>query len=78
MRQLQPTRVRRLLTQQQLADRVGVDLNSVQRWEAGLSFPRSQHLARLCQALGVQPDEIVEADEWPTRRPRSRDGSTAR
>lgn len=72
MRKLQATRVRRLLTQQQLANEAGVDLNSIQRWEAGSSFPRMQHLARLCQVLSVEPDELVADDEWPTRRPRRR------
>lgn len=71
MRKLQSIRIRRLLTQQQLADLAEVDLNSIQRWEAGSSFPRVQHLARLCQVLKVEPAQLVEDDEWPTRRPRT-------
>ena len=63
MRRLQSVRIRRLLTQQQLAAQAGGDLNSVQRWESGSSFPRVQHLARLCRVLNVEPGELVEEDE---------------
>jgi transcriptional regulator with XRE-family HTH domain len=68
MRRLKRLRLARFLTQQQLANRVGVDLNTVQRWEASERFPWPRFLEQLCQALAVTPDELVEADEWPTRR----------
>ena len=71
MRNLQPTRARRLLTQQQLANEAIVDLSSIQRWEAGRSFPRVERLARFCAALEVEPDELVAVDEWPKRRTRA-------
>jgi len=60
-------RLKHCVTQQQLADRVGVDLNTVQRWEAGERSP-PRFLQKLCEALGVTPPELVETDEWPARR----------
>ena len=68
MRRLPQLRLRRFLTQQALADQVGVDLNTVQRWESGAAFPWPRHLQQLCAVLAVPPDELVEPDEWPTRR----------
>ncbi|WP_090964817.1 helix-turn-helix domain-containing protein [Aureimonas phyllosphaerae] len=40
------------LTQQQLADRLGVDRRTVQRWEDGSCDPSSQDLIRWADALG--------------------------
>jgi transcriptional regulator with XRE-family HTH domain len=53
---------------QQLADQVGVDLNTVQRWEAGERFPWPKFLQKLCEVLGVGTGELVDADEWPAKR----------
>jgi transcriptional regulator with XRE-family HTH domain len=69
MRRLQRLRLEKFLTQQQLADQVGVDLNTVQRWEAGDRFPWPRFLQKLCEVLGVGTADLVEADEWPARRP---------
>jgi transcriptional regulator with XRE-family HTH domain len=68
MRRLPHLRLRKFLTQQQLADEVGVDLNTIQRWEAGDSFPWPKHLQKLCQVLGVDIDGLLESDEWPAKR----------
>ena len=70
MRRLRGIRLRRFLTQQALADRLGVPLFTVQRWELGRAFPRPSFLQRLCQELDVSPDELVEPDEWPQPRER--------
>ena len=42
-----------------------MDANTTQRWEVGDSFPRPQHLQKLCQVLSVDVDELLEPDEWP-------------
>jgi transcriptional regulator with XRE-family HTH domain len=57
--QLRAWRLRRFLTQQQLADKLGVPYQSVQRWESGQSFPRPGSLRRLCEALEVTPDDLL-------------------
>ena len=50
-------RARKLLrlTQQELADRVGVSRNSVERWESGRAYPQRYDVA-LEQVLGVSLD----------------------
>jgi transcriptional regulator with XRE-family HTH domain len=52
----------RFLTQGELAAQVGVSLQAVQGWEAGKYQPRLRHLKRLCEALGVTPEELIEPE----------------
>ena len=54
-------RRRRFLTQQGLADKLGVSYMTVQRWELGQSLPRAAHQQRLMEALGLTPDELFAA-----------------
>jgi transcriptional regulator with XRE-family HTH domain len=63
VKQLRAWRMRRFLTQKELAARVGVPYQTVQRWESGQRFPRPGHLRRLCEALEVTPDELLTLDE---------------
>src|ERR1044072_2309486 len=46
-KQLVQLRTRLLLTQGQLAEQVGVHWHSVQKWEAGESYPKAEALQRL-------------------------------
>lgn len=48
--------------QRQLAERVGVHVNSVQRWEAGKQYP-GRHLGKLEAVLGLTIDEGLEREE---------------
>lgn len=48
----------RALTQQELADQVGVSRRTLARWEAGTSKPQPKHLAALADALGRDIDSI--------------------
>jgi transcriptional regulator with XRE-family HTH domain len=68
MKRLREWRLRRFLTQKALAEKVGVPYQTIQRWESGQSFPRPAYLRRLCDALGVDPDMLVEPDEWNRSR----------
>lgn len=45
------------LTQTELAEQVGVAVNSVRRWEAGWR-PQPEHIRRLCAVLGASPEEL--------------------
>jgi transcriptional regulator with XRE-family HTH domain len=47
------------LEQEELAARVGVHVNSVQKWEAGKNYP-ARHIGRLEQVLGISLDEEPE------------------
>jgi transcriptional regulator with XRE-family HTH domain len=52
-------RARRDLTQQALADRTGVTVRVVQRWESGRVFPNEDSLPRLAAALDVSREELL-------------------
>jgi transcriptional regulator with XRE-family HTH domain len=59
---LRELRRRKLLSQQELARAVGVKkYQTVQRWEAGTRYPRTAQLRRLCEVLGVTPEELLAA-----------------
>lgn len=50
------------LTQQQMADKVGIPYRSWQNWENGSREPRIAALKTIAKALGVSVDELVEND----------------
>lgn len=52
------------LSQEQLAERVGVSRQTVSKWETGLSTPELEKLRALCDCFHVTLDELV-ADEPP-------------
>jgi transcriptional regulator with XRE-family HTH domain len=62
---LKAIRTHRLLTQRELAEKVGVSWQTVSEWESGRQQPRMMHLRKLCEALEVTPDELLGADDWP-------------
>ena len=60
---LRELRRRKLLTQRELADRIGMRYQSVQSWENGQTIPRPSAMRKLCEALAVTPDELLAALE---------------
>ena len=54
------------LTQQELADQLGVSNKSVSRWESGGGYPDIALLAPLARALDVTVDDLL-CDEPPIR-----------
>lgn len=58
-------RVERLLSQRGLAAAVGVDVQSVNRWERGRKQPSLRNLAKLCDALGITPTELWKGVDHP-------------
>jgi transcriptional regulator with XRE-family HTH domain len=57
--QLAATRKTRGLTQQTLADRVGVHVTQVRRYEAGTSAPTLDVLVKIATSLNVSIDSLV-------------------
>ncbi len=57
---LKDLRIRRALTQEELAAAAGIGKNTVNRLERDLTEPRPPTLRKLAQALGVDPAELVE------------------
>ena len=56
---LKKLRLEALMTQSDLANRVGVTQPTYQRWESGSVQISLKQLAKLCEALGVTPDQIA-------------------
>ena len=54
------------LTQQELADRLGVSNKTVSRWESEGGFPDVSLLVPLARALGVTVDDLLD-EERPVR-----------
>ena len=48
------------VSQKELAERLGAYQKDVSRWENGERTPSIEALARICIALGVSADEILE------------------
>lgn len=46
------------LTQAELSDMAGLARETVSRIEAGISYPRTDTVMKLCRALGCRPDEL--------------------
>lgn len=58
------------LTQIDLADKLGVSIATLRRWEAGETSPTGTRIIELANLLHVSPDEIV-AEEQDTKKSRS-------
>lgn len=58
--QLAELRKRKGLTQAQVAERVGVEQPTYQRWEKGKREPSFSQLFELAQALGVEPGALLD------------------
>ncbi len=61
MEGLRELRRRKLLTQKELAERVGVKYQTLQTWESGQNRPRPAAMRKLCEVLGATPDELLAA-----------------
>lgn len=59
-------RKRKKLTQGQLAEQLGVEQPTVQRWESGKREPDLGQLKALAGALGVEPSELLDTSAVPT------------
>jgi transcriptional regulator with XRE-family HTH domain len=57
-------RLRKFLTQSDLAVLIGVHPRQVSDWERGRFRPSMRHLRAICEVLEVEPNDIT----WPKRR----------
>ena len=72
---LKEWRERRLLTQRELAELVGMTVGTINRIERGVHRPRLGTVRKLAEALGVTADELVA---WEARSERTgNDGDDA-
>ena len=47
------------LTQEQLADKLGVSYQSVSRWELGVTYPDMEMIPALTECFGVSADALL-------------------
>lgn len=57
--QLRLWRMRRTLTQGQLAEKSGIGINTIVRIERNQTDPRPQTIGKLAEALGIDPSELI-------------------
>ena len=57
------------LTQTELANAIGVTLQTVFSYESGTKWPRAENFADLSQVLKIQPWELLSDDSAPQREP---------
>ncbi len=57
---LKEARTRQLLTQQELAEKSGVGTNTIIRIERGQVEPHFRTIRKLAEALGVEPQTLLE------------------
>lgn len=55
-------RTKKKYTQQQLADKLFVDVTSVSKWERGLSFPDVSIIKNLCNELDLSIEELINGE----------------
>ncbi len=56
------------LSQEQLAEKLGLSRQAVAKWEAGTSAPSTENLLRLCEALNVPLETLIsEKTESPAK-----------
>lgn len=63
MNHIKSLRREKKISQSELADRVGVSLQTVFRWENGLRSPRAEDLEKLAKTLGTSVGYLMGIDE---------------
>jgi len=58
-KRIKAARERLCISQAEVAERVGVRVHSLYRWESGRSGPNASTLAALCTVLGVTSDHLL-------------------
>ena len=54
------------MTQEQLAEKMGVSINAVSKWERGISFPDVSLYKKLCNELNISIEELINGEKDKT------------
>lgn len=54
------------LSQEVLANQLGVSRQAVSRWETSESLPDAEKIVQLCQILGISADELLMENTLPS------------
>jgi len=68
MSTLQELREQAILTQAELAEKVGVSSTTISHWETGSKRPRVANIRKLATALDVTPQAILAALQEAARK----------
>ena len=55
------------LSQEQLAEQIGVSRQAISKWEGGLATPDLENLLALSRCFGITVDELTTGDLLPAR-----------
>ena len=50
------------LSQEQLAEKLGVSRQSVSKWESGLSYPEMDKVLQICKLFNLNINELINED----------------
>lgn len=72
-------RKREGISQEELAEKLGVSRQAVSKWETGDAFPETEKIIMLCDRYGVTMDALMRGDvnEQPTEKQASEEQSAA-
>lgn len=51
------------IKQADLADKIGVSLRTLQRWELGQYFPNTEDISKIAQVLNIPASELMDSPE---------------
>ena len=54
-------RLKKGLTQTELARKLNVSQGTVGAWEIGYSFPKPKSMVKLCEVLKIQVEDLIKA-----------------
>lgn len=57
------------LSQEEVAERLGVSRQAISKWENGLTSPEMANIAKLCEILEVSPNRLLGFDEPENETP---------
>ena len=51
------------LSQEQLAERLGITLGTISKWERGVCLPDANNIAKLCKLFDISYNELLSGEE---------------
>ncbi|MFA5528843.1 MAG: helix-turn-helix transcriptional regulator [Peptostreptococcales bacterium] len=62
MNEIQKKRIKNGMSQEQLAELLGIDRSTIAKWETGVSFPRGEKLPDLARILNCSIDDLFNRE----------------
>lgn len=54
------------LSQEELADKIGVSRQAISKWEIGMAIPRSSKVKKICEVFRISADELFDNESIDT------------